>query len=84
MGRVPPSERIRKELGEILGGVKEGQPLLSTFFRKAAELILQEALEEEVTEFLGRGHYKRRKGEGAGRAGATAMSPWRRPLGTGF
>jgi transposase-like protein len=34
---------------------------MSEFFNKAAGLILQELLENEVTEYLGRGHYERSK-----------------------
>ncbi|MDL1970810.1 MAG: hypothetical protein LWW94_07530 [Candidatus Desulfofervidaceae bacterium] len=41
---------------------------------KGAAIVLQELLEQEVTEFLGRGHYERRKGENTGyRNGAEAL-----------
>jgi len=36
---------------------------LSMIMKKGAALILQELLEKEATEFLGRDHYQRAKGE---------------------
>lgn len=63
MERVPPSRRIRKELKEILEkGVREGN-LLSDFLQKGMQLVMQEMLEAEVTEFLEREHYERRRQE---------------------
>src|SRR3954452_801918 len=59
MARVAPSERFRRELDDVLAGVDvqvdPGPPL----GRLGARLILQQALEEEVTEFLGRVRYER-------------------------
>ena len=66
MKRIPASQRMRKELEELLNGVEVGEFLLSELIKKGAALILQELLEQELTEFLGRGHYERQKGKGTG------------------
>jgi transposase-like protein len=59
MARVAPSERFRAELDEALAGVGQEQDPVETIGRLGARLILQQALEDEVTEFLGRGRYER-------------------------
>src|SRR5437764_392386 len=59
MARVAPSERFRIELDEALAGVGQEQDPVEVVGRLGARLILQQALEEEVTEFLGRGRYER-------------------------
>lgn len=59
MARVAPSERFRTQLDEALAGVSEQQDPVETIGRLGARLILQQALEDEVTEFLGRGRYER-------------------------
>ena len=66
MKKIPASERMRKELEALLEGVNSKEFLLSEILRKGATIILQELLEQEVTEFLGRGHYERQKGEHTG------------------
>lgn len=58
MKRVPPSVTMRQEVEELLKRGREGLPL-PEFIRAAARCCLQEAVEQEVTEFLGRGHYQR-------------------------
>jgi putative transposase len=59
MARVAPSERFRAELDEALAGVGQEQDPVEMIGRLGARLILQQALEDEVTEFLGRGRYER-------------------------
>jgi putative transposase len=59
MARVAPSERFRVELDEALAGVGQEQDPVETIGRLGARLILQQALEDEVTEFLGRARYER-------------------------
>ena len=59
MARVTPSERFRIELDEALVGVSQEQDPVETIGRLGARLILQQALEDEVSEFLGRGRYER-------------------------
>ena len=63
MKRIPASQRMRKEVEKLLNGVNSREFLLSELIKKAAAIILQELLEQEVTEFLGRGHYERQKGD---------------------
>ena len=59
MEKVSPSERFRSELDEVLAGVGEEQDPIERVGRLGARLILQQALEDEVTEFLGRRRYER-------------------------
>lgn len=61
MARIPRSEQFRQEWQEILTcGIKgEGEGLLDALVRTGAKYMLQVAIEEEVTEFLGREHYQR-------------------------
>ncbi len=59
MEKVAPSERFRQELDEVLAGVGEEQDPIETVGRLGARLILQQVLEDEVTEFLGRRRYER-------------------------
>ncbi len=59
MARVAPSERFRAQLDEVLAGVGQQQDPVETIGRLGARLILQQALEDEVTEFLGRRPYER-------------------------
>ena len=63
MKRIPASEKMRKELEALLKGVDPKEFLLSEILRKGTAIILQELLEQEVTEFLGRRHYERQKGD---------------------
>ena len=59
MKKIPPSERIRKEIEELW---QEGttEDLLGRLLQKGAKLIAQQMLEAEATDFLERGHYERR------------------------
>jgi putative transposase len=59
MEKVAPSERFRQELDEVLAGVGQEQDPVEVVGRLGARLILQQALEDEVTEFLGRRRYQR-------------------------
>lgn len=59
MEKVAPSERFRSELDEVLAGVAGEQDPIEMVGRLGARLILQQALEDEVTEFLGRRRYER-------------------------
>jgi len=61
MEKVAPSERFRQELDEVLAGVAGEDDPIETVGRLGARLILQQALEDEVTEFLGRRRYQRAK-----------------------
>jgi len=66
MKRIPPSSKLRQEVeGVLYGWETEGHPL-DNFIRLGASYMLQVAVEQEVEDFLGRGHYRRgsRKQEG--------------------
>jgi len=71
---VPPSERSAKEIEALLDAERqEGENLLSSLFRAGIQRIVHEALEQEVTAFLGRGWYERGKDD----AGEAGRRPWR-------
>ena len=54
--RVAKSEEMRNRLKTILSGVDQGKgDILSEVIRQGAGIIVQELLEGEVGEFLGRG-----------------------------
>jgi putative transposase len=59
MEKVTPSERFRLELDEVLAGVGQEQDPVELVGRLGARLILQQVLEDEVSEFLGRSRYER-------------------------
>jgi len=64
MKRVPPSEQIRQEISSLFSeGIKGDGNLLTELVSKAVQRVLQEALEQELTDHLGRGHYERRREE---------------------
>ena len=60
MASIAPSERLRRELHVLVAGVGDEDDPIEAIGRLGARLILQQALEEELTEFLGRGRYERR------------------------
>lgn len=64
MKRIPPSQQIRQEISSLLSeGIKGEGSILTELVKKGVQHLLQEALEQEVTDHLGRGHYERRKEE---------------------
>ncbi len=67
--RVSPSQRIRAEIDELFGAAGDLAATLEETVRLEARLILQTALETEVTEFLARNRYERRRLATAARAG---------------
>lgn len=67
MARVPRSERTRNELKELFSG--SGGADRSGLVRQAARLIVEEALESEATQALGRGYYEHGAREGGYRNG---------------
>lgn len=61
MRRVPPSTVIREQLDRLLTeGVSGEEDLLSTLAELGLSYVLQQGLEQEQTDYLGRGHYERR------------------------
>jgi len=61
--KIPPSEKIRKEIKDLLKGVGEEEKvdIFSQLMEKAKLLIVEELLEKEVEEFLERKYYQRDK-----------------------
>ena len=60
MASIAPSERLRREFDDVIGGAGEQLDPIEAIGRLGARLILQQALEEELSEFLGRARYERR------------------------
>jgi transposase-like protein len=61
MRKVPPSEVLREEINHSLaGGVEEGTELLSHLAHLGLGYLVEQALEQEQEDFLGRGRYQRR------------------------
>src|SRR5712692_7515774 len=60
MASIAPSERLRRELQDVVAGVGDEEDPIEAIGRLGARLILQQALEEELSEFLGRERYERR------------------------
>ena len=60
MASIAPSERLRRELVEIVAGAGDEEDPIEAIGHLGARLILQQALEEELTDFLGRERYERR------------------------
>jgi putative transposase len=64
MKRIPPSQQIRQEISLLLSeGIRGEANILTELVKKGIQRLLQEALEQEVTDHLGRGHYERRREE---------------------
>jgi putative transposase len=57
--RVSPTERIRGHIDELFAQDKQLPEILEEVARLGAQLLMQAALEAEVTEFLGRDRYQR-------------------------
>jgi len=56
MKKIPPSEQIKQEISSLLSqGVLEEVIILTELMKKAVQCLLEEALEQEVTDHLGRG-----------------------------
>jgi putative transposase len=73
--RIAPSDRKAQELRALLEGQSEGQrgeEVLSTLGRLSTERVVQETLEPEPAQALGRGRYERREGELGSRNGYEA------------
>ncbi|MGH3284227.1 MAG: IS256 family transposase [Streptosporangiaceae bacterium] len=57
--RVSPTDRIRGYIDELFAQDKQLPEILEDVARLGAQLLMQAALEAEVTEFLGRDRYQR-------------------------
>lgn len=64
MNRIPPSEKIRKQINKIMQGDWENEEdLITKLLHLGAQHIAQEVLEQEVTDYLGRDHYEHRRAD---------------------
>jgi putative transposase len=60
MKRIPPSQKIRHQIDQLLRGGPDGEEDVTTMvIRLGIERLVQEMLEQEVTDYLGREHYQR-------------------------
>src|SRR3990170_6282546 len=60
MTRVPPSQQIREAIAVLLAEGQAGEAdVASALIRLGAQSVVQELLEQEVTDHLERGHYER-------------------------
>jgi putative transposase len=64
--RLSPVERIRAEIDELFASQQDLGQVLEEVARLSVRLVMQAAVDAEVTEFLGRGRYARGERERAG------------------
>ena len=57
--RVSPTDRVRGHIDELFASGKPLPEILEQLARLGAQLLMQAALEAEITEFLGRDRYQR-------------------------
>src|SRR5438552_1312603 len=68
--RVSPTERVRAHIDELFAEDRPLPEILEEVARLGAQLLMQAALEAEVTEFLGRDRYQRAAACGDARPGS--------------
>jgi putative transposase len=68
--RVLPTDRIRGHIDELFAADRPLPEILEEVARLGAQLLMQAALEAEVTEFLGRDRYARAASTGDARPGS--------------
>jgi putative transposase len=66
MDRIPASERTREKLKALMEGRSEATEGRSELVRLAARLIVEEGLEAEATDAVGRGYYEHGAAPGRG------------------
>ncbi len=60
MTKIRPSERISREIDQLIAnGCPESEDLLSLLLKKSVAKIIQEILEQEIADYLGRDYYQR-------------------------
>lgn len=60
MTSIPPTARICEEIGEFLtNGISDSNDVMNTLFLLGAQRLIQELLEQETTDYLGRERYER-------------------------
>jgi transposase-like protein len=64
MKRIPPSQQFGKKVEDLLKHGQDGEgDVTTTIIRLGIERFVQELLEQEVTDYLEREHYQRRRPE---------------------
>jgi putative transposase len=64
MNRIPPSQKIGKKFEQLMSQGLEGEEdVTSMVVRLGIERVVQEMVEQEVTDYLERDHYQRRRPE---------------------
>ena len=76
--RLSPTEKIPAEIDALFDGSRELVEVLEDVARLGAQLIIQTAVEAEVTEFLGRARYQRAVGVRTPAPGAATATASRR------
>ena len=67
MKKLQPSERISNEISVLLeNGCDEEEDLLSIMIKKSTLKLIQEVLEQEIRDYLGRGYYERKQSSKVG------------------
>lgn len=86
MERIPPSQKIRQRINDLLHqGIDEAAEgeITTTVIRLGIERLIQEMLEEEVKDYLGRDHYQRRDPDQEPRGYRNGYEPGRVRTGEG-
>ena len=78
MHRIPPSQKIGKKFEKLLNqGLDGEEEVTSMVIRLGIERVVQEMVEQEVTDYLERGHYQRRRPEQEHRGYRNGYEPGR-------
>jgi transposase-like protein len=75
MQRVPPSERTSQKIRQLIAGGDED--VTSSFIRLATQQVIEQLLEAEVGDVLGRGYYQHAPAPGSDAPGAEARRGYR-------
>ena len=78
MQRIPPSQKIGKKFEQLMNqGLDGEEDVTSMVIRLGIERVVQEMVEQEVTDYLERGHYQRRRPEQEHRGYRNGYEPGR-------
>ena len=78
MQRIPPSQKIGKKFEQLMNqGLDGEEDVTSMVIRLGIERVVQEMVEQEVTDYLERDHYQRRRPEQEHRGYRNGYEPGR-------
>ena len=78
MHRIPPSQKIGKKFEQLMSqGLDGEEDVTSMIVRLGIERVVQEMVEQEVTDYLERDHYQRRRPEQEHRGYRNGYEPGR-------